>query len=139
MNPLFDLLGIENVKCFSAEGLDVSLENAIDYDKELARLSQELVKVEAGVARGEAMFNNPSFVARAPHFKIDTARKILDDYLSKRSTILKRIAELKSELERLKVERVDAFIDGDQSKVDYYSSRMTEIVSELESLNVLGN
>lgn len=51
----------------------------------------------------------------------------------------KRIAELKSELERLKVERVDAFIDGDQSKVDYYSSRMTEIVSELESLNVLGN
>ena len=51
----------------------------------------------------------------------------------------KRIAELKSELERLKVDRVDAFIDGDQSKVDYYSSRMTEIVSELESLNVLGN
>lgn len=51
----------------------------------------------------------------------------------------KRIAELKSELERLKVERVDAFIDGDQSKVDYYSSRMMEIVSELESLNVLGN
>lgn len=51
----------------------------------------------------------------------------------------KRIAELKSELERLKVERVDAFIDGDQSKVEYYSSRMTEIVSELESLNVLGN
>jgi hypothetical protein len=51
----------------------------------------------------------------------------------------KRIAELKSELERLKVERVDAFIDGEQSKVEYYSSRMTEIVSELESLNVLGN
>lgn len=51
----------------------------------------------------------------------------------------KRIAELKSELERLKVERVDAFIDGDQSKVDYYSSRMAEIISELESLNVLGN
>ena len=51
----------------------------------------------------------------------------------------KKIAELKSELERLKVERVDAFIDGDQSKVDYYSSRMMEIVSELESLNVLGN
>jgi hypothetical protein len=51
----------------------------------------------------------------------------------------KRIAELKSELERLKVERVDAFIDGEQSKVEYYSSRMTEIISELESLNVLGN
>ena len=74
--------------------LFVSLENAIEYDKELARLNQELVKVEAGVARGEAMFNNPSFVARAPQFKIDTERKILDDYLSKRSTILKRISEL---------------------------------------------
>ena len=74
--------------------LFVSLENAIDYDKELARLSLELSKVEAGVARGEAMFNNPSFVARAPQFKIDAERKILDDYLSKRSTILKRINEL---------------------------------------------
>ena len=74
--------------------LFVSLENAIDYDKELARLNTELVKVEAGVARGEAMFNNPSFVSRAPQFKIDAERKILDDYLSKKATILKRINEL---------------------------------------------
>ena len=51
----------------------------------------------------------------------------------------KRIAELKSELERLKVERVDAFIEGNKSSVDYYSSRITEINSELESLNVMGN
>ena len=74
--------------------LFVSLENAIDYDKELARLQIELAKVEAGVARGQAMFNNPSFVAKAPQFKIDTERKILDDYLSKQATIIKRINEL---------------------------------------------
>ena len=74
--------------------LFVSLENAIDYDKELDRLSKELVKVEAGVARGEGMLNNPSFMAKAPQAKIDTERKILDDYLSRRASILKRINEL---------------------------------------------
>ena len=74
--------------------LFVSLENAIDYDKELSRLNTELAKVEAGVKRGEAMFNNPSFMAKAPQFKIDTERKILDDYLSRKATILKRINEL---------------------------------------------
>ena len=74
--------------------LFVSLENAIDYDKELERLSKELVKVEAGVARGKAMFDNPSFVAKAPQSKIDAERKILDDYLAKKETIIKRIEEI---------------------------------------------
>ena len=74
--------------------LFVSLENAIDYDKELDRLSKELVKVNAGVARGEGMLNNPSFMAKAPQAKVDTERKILDDYLSRRASILKRINEL---------------------------------------------
>ncbi len=76
--------------------LFVSLENAIDIDKELEKLNKELVKIEAGVARGEAMFNNPSFVSKAPQFKIDAERKILDDYLSKKATVLKRITELES-------------------------------------------
>ncbi len=76
--------------------LFVSLENAIDIDKELEKLNKELIKVDAGVARGEAMFNNPSFVEKAPKFKIDAERKILEDYLSKKATILKRIHELTS-------------------------------------------
>lgn len=50
-----------------------------------------------------------------------------------------RIANLKSELETLKVDRMNAFIDGDTIQVDYYTSRMAEINSELESLNVLEN
>ena len=76
--------------------LFVSFENAIDVEKELDKLSKELVKVEAGVARGEAMFNNPSFMAKAPQFKIDAERKILDDYLSKKASILKRISDLQA-------------------------------------------
>lgn len=48
-----------------------------------------------------------------------------------------RIAELKTELENLKVERMNAFIDGDNAKVEYYTSRMMEITTELEGLNVL--
>ena len=76
--------------------LFVNLEGAIDYDKELEKLNHELLKVEAGVARGEAMFNNPDFVLKAPQFKKDAERKILDDYLSKRGTIIKRIDEINS-------------------------------------------
>jgi hypothetical protein len=50
-----------------------------------------------------------------------------------------RIAELQSELESLKVERMNAFIDGNTTQVEYYTSRMAEITTELEALNVLGN
>ena len=96
---------ISDVKEFKENGrvlpirsgeLFVSFENAIDIDKELEKLNKELLKVEAGVARGENMFNNPSFVAKAPQFKIDAERKILDDYLEKRNSILKRIHELQN-------------------------------------------
>ena len=76
--------------------LFISLENAIDVEKELDKLNKELIKVQAGVARGEAMFNNPAFVQKAPAFKIETERKILDDYLSKKASILKRISELEA-------------------------------------------
>lgn len=50
-----------------------------------------------------------------------------------------RIAELQSELESLKVERMNAFIDGNSTQVEYYTSRLAEITTELESLNVVGN
>ena len=50
-----------------------------------------------------------------------------------------RVAELQSELESLKVERMNAFIDGNSTQVEYYTSRMAEITTELEALNVLGN
>jgi hypothetical protein len=50
-----------------------------------------------------------------------------------------RVAELQSELESLKVERMNAFIDGNTTQVEYYTSRMAEVTTELEALNVLGN
>ena len=96
---------VSNIKNFGENGsvlpitdgeLFISFENAIDVDNELEKLSRELSKVEAGVARGEAMFNNPAFVSKAPQFKIDAERKILDDYLSKKATILKRMSDLQA-------------------------------------------
>ena len=50
---------------------------------------------------------------------------------------VKRIEELKKELESLKVERMNAFIDSDTTKVEYYTKCMHDIMSELESLNVV--
>lgn len=50
-----------------------------------------------------------------------------------------RVAELQSELESLKVERMNAFIDGNNTQVEYYTSRMSEITTELEEMNVLGH
>ena len=46
-----------------------------------------------------------------------------------------KIAELKTELEQLKVERMNAFIEGNQSKVEYCTSRMMEVTTELENMN----
>lgn len=54
-------------------------------------------------------------------------------------TDYQRVAELQSELEALKVERMNAFIDGNITQVEYYTSRMAEITTELEALNVLGH
>ena len=84
----------DKIEVITNRDVAYALVRAIDYDKELDRLSKELVKVNAGVARGEGMLNNPSFIAKAPQAKIDTERKILDDYLSRRASILKRINEL---------------------------------------------
>ena len=50
-----------------------------------------------------------------------------------------KVAELQSELESLKVERMNAFIDGNNTQVEYYTSRMSEITTELEEMNVLGH
>ena len=51
-----------------------------------------------------------------------------------------RIAELKTELEQLKIERMNAYIEGNQSNVVFYTSRMMEVTTELENLNgFMGN
>ena len=50
---------------------------------------------------------------------------------------VKHIEDLKKELENLKVERMNAFIDNDTSKVEYYTKCMDDIKTELESLNVV--
>lgn len=46
-----------------------------------------------------------------------------------------KIAELKAEFEQLKIERMNAFIDGNQSRVEYYTTRMMEVTTELENMN----
>lgn len=46
-----------------------------------------------------------------------------------------KIAELKTELEQLKIERMNAFIEGNQSNVEFYTSRIMEVTTELENLN----
>ena len=73
----------------------VSLENAIDIDKEISKLKAELVKVQNGIIRGENLFNS-EFVNKAPKLMVDKERKILDDYLEKKKSIEKRIDELEN-------------------------------------------
>jgi hypothetical protein len=46
-----------------------------------------------------------------------------------------KIAELKTEIEQLKMERINAFIEGNQSSVEFYTSRMMEVTTELETMN----
>ena len=90
-----DFKGNGSVSAIKDGELFILLDGAIDCEKEIEKLEKELLKVQAGIDRGNAMFDNPNFVSRAPQFKIDAERKILDDYLSRKETILKRIEQLK--------------------------------------------
>ena len=90
-----DFKGNGSVSAIKDGELFILLDGAIDVEKEIDKLEKELIKVQAGIDRGNAMFDNPNFISKAPQFKIDTERKILDDYLSRKETILKRIEQLK--------------------------------------------
>jgi valyl-tRNA synthetase len=71
------------------------LKGVIDLAAERARLTKEMQKADADIARVDAKLNNPNFMARAPE-------EVVEEEKEKREEALARKAKIAEALERLK-------------------------------------
>jgi len=71
------------------------LKGVIDVAAERARLTKEMQKADADIARVDAKLNNPNFMARAPE-------EVVEEEREKREEALARKAKISEALERLK-------------------------------------
>jgi valyl-tRNA synthetase len=71
------------------------LKGVIDLDAERARLTKEMAKCDADIARVDAKLDNPNFVARAPE-------EVVEEEKEKREEALARKAKIAEALRRLK-------------------------------------
>jgi valyl-tRNA synthetase len=71
------------------------LKGVIDIAAERARLTKEMQKADADIARVDAKLDNPNFMARAPE-------EVVEEEKEKREEALARKAKIADALERLK-------------------------------------
>ena len=73
-------------------GAEVFLEigDAMDIDKELARIDKELAEIEKQVARADGMLGNPGFTEKAPAEKIQQERDRLTAWREKQAKLEER-------------------------------------------------
>ena len=67
----------------------IPLEELVDKEKEIARLTAESEKMDKEIKRASGMLNNPNFVSKAPAAKVQAEK----DKLAKYEEMKKRIAE----------------------------------------------
>ncbi len=70
------------------------LEELIDREKELARLTKEQKRLEGEIARCEKMLGNPNFVQKAPAKKIDEEKAKLQKYREMQEKVKGQLAQL---------------------------------------------
>ena len=80
---------------FVYDGCAVTLEEDIDVDTLRKNLLEEKARLEQEVARGEKMFSNPGFLAKAPQEKIAVEKEKLDGNHAKLAEVEARLAEIK--------------------------------------------
>ncbi|KRN75558.1 valS protein [Weissella kandleri] len=74
----------------------VPLEELINLDDEIARLTKELKKYQGEVKRGEGKLGNEKFVNSAPEAVVEAEREKLADWQAKAAVTQQRLAELKT-------------------------------------------
>ena len=77
------------------EAAALPLKGVIDVAAERARLTKEMQKADADIARIDAKLNNPNFMARAPE-------EVVEEEKEKREEAVARKAKIAEALERLK-------------------------------------
>ncbi len=91
----FDSSGEAGATVVLVPGGRLEVATAVDRAEELARLEQQLEKVEAEVRRGEAKLANEGFVSRAPEAVVTSEREKLAAYLADRDGLAARLAQLR--------------------------------------------
>ncbi len=66
----------------------------VDYEKEKARLNDELEKVMAEIARADGKLSNQGFISKAPKKLVDEERAKLEKFIEMREKILNQLKSL---------------------------------------------
>ena len=66
--------------CSTAGVVYLPLEDLIDREKEIERLTKEQERLTKEIARCEGMLNNPNFVNKAPAAKVEAEKEKLEKY-----------------------------------------------------------
>ena len=74
----------------------IPLEELVDKEKEIARLTAESKKMDGEIKRCEGMLNNPNFVNRAPEAKVSEEREKLKTYRAMKERIEEQLASYKA-------------------------------------------
>ena len=71
------------------------LEDLVDKEKELERLTKEQERLTKEIARCEGMLNNPNFVNKAPAAKVDAEKEKLAKYKEMKDKVVTQLEQLK--------------------------------------------
>ena len=74
----------------------VPLEELIDFDQEIDRLTKEEARLSKEIARAEGMLKNEKFVSKAPEAKVREEREKLEKYRQMTAQVTERLDGLKS-------------------------------------------
>ncbi|MEF2805415.1 MAG: valine--tRNA ligase, partial [Massilistercora timonensis] len=72
------------------------LEELIDFDQELERLTKEEARLSKEIARAEGMLSNEKFVSKAPEAKVQEEREKLETYRQMMEQVQERLESLKA-------------------------------------------
>lgn len=92
------ILGVcDNAKVVVGKHLKIYLpmDDMIDRDAEIARLTKELEKINNEIARSKGMLANQGFIAKAPQKLVDNEKEKLSKFEEHRNIIIKSIEDLK--------------------------------------------
>ena len=74
----------------------VPLEELIDFEQEIERLTKEEEKLAKEIARANGMLNNEKFVSKAPQAKVDEEKAKLEKYTQMMEQVKERLEALKA-------------------------------------------
>jgi valyl-tRNA synthetase len=70
----------------------IPMDELVDREKEIERLTKESEKMDREIARSEGMLNNPKFVSKAPAAKVEEEKAKLAHYQAMKQQLAEQLA-----------------------------------------------